>query len=173
MATTKKVLDRFTNKMYGSVTESGANTLTFKEINTNVSVFDKMAFVIHRIEWYIPNSSLDLLIANSDKIEVALTSSQQSTSLGLDNPSVIDKMEFGISALTGVGYTMSMQPFIRDFAMLPGGGLIIPPRPLFLAVKGTSIASAVSAQMRAQVTMLSLNSDEYLELIDFYRIIGV
>jgi hypothetical protein len=166
-------MDKYTNKMYGQVTESAANTLTYKEINTNISIFDKMAFIVHRIEWYIPNAVLDLCVASADKFEVALTSSQQGTTLGLDNPSVIDKLEIGPQIVTAVGYTMTIQPFIRDFSSLPGGGLIIPPRPLFIAIKGTSVASAGNAQMRAAITMVQLSADEYLELVDFYRIIGV
>ncbi len=166
-------MDSFANKMYGAVTESGANTLTFAEINTNVSVFDKAAFILHRLEWFIPSTDVDKIIAAADKITCALTSSQNTVTLGLDNPAVIDLLEVAIAVQTGVGYTQNVMPFIRDFSNLPGGGLIIAPRPLFLAVKGTSLASAVHAECRAYFTVKSLSADEYLELVDFYRIVGV
>jgi len=72
-----------------------------------------------------------------------------------------------------VGQGLHQLPFVRDFSGLPGGGLIIAPRPLFVAVKGNSLATAVTASLRAYFTVINLSADEYLELVDFYRIVGV
>lgn len=165
------IRDVYSNKAFGEVVESAANTLTFKEIQTNVSIFDKAAWIIHRIEWYLDNTALGLLGASDDKIEVALTASNAITTLALSNASVIDKFEVGIRYVSAAGFAYKALPDSRDFSALPGGGLIIAPRPLFIAVKGTSIASAVTASMRFYFTQIELAADSYLELIDFYRIV--
>lgn len=164
--------DKFANKFFGEVVGSGATTLTFEEIHTNVNIFDKIAWVLNRLEWYVPQATLDLFVATGDGLEAALTSSQQITALGLDNPSVIDlfsinRKDAGTAATAWYHY----EPFIRDFSGLPGGGLIITPRPLYLAVLGVSIATAPTIRCRGYFQQLELSADEYLELVDFYRIV--
>jgi len=166
-------MDNYANKMYGTVTEAVAGTLKFAEINTNVSVFDKAAFVLHRLEWFITLADLEKIAGTGDGIYAALTSSQNISSLGLDNPAVIDLFQLTGDWATTVGFQIFEQPFIRDFSNLPGGGLIIAPRPLFVAVQGVSLASAISAKLRAYFTIKQLSAEEYLELVDFYRIVGV
>jgi len=161
------VKDQYSNVGYGTVTEGGANTLTFAEIQTNVSVFEKIAWVIQRIEWYIPLATRSLLLDASDQFEMALCSSNTLTSLSLGNPAVID-----LYALLGSAVTAHIaSPIIRDFSMLPGGGRIIAPRPLHLGLKGTSVASAGTISCRFLFTMKELSADEYIELVDFYRIV--
>lgn len=163
--------DKFANKLYGACVESAANTLTFKEIQTNVDIFSKQAWILHRLEWYLSGTQVDKILQAADWISAALTSSDKLTSLDLSSPGVIDLMELGIHSLTAVGYQFTQKPFVRDFSNLPGGGLIISPRPLYVAVKGESLASAVTVAVRGYFTALTLTADEYLELVDFYRIV--
>lgn len=164
-------MDVFANKAYATVTESGANTLTFSEIQTNVSVFEKMAWIIHRIEWYLSYATQALLIDAADTLQLALTASQSISSLALNSPSVIDLYEQYKFLATAVGYHFSEMPIIRDFTALPGGGLIVAPRPLYIAAKGTGLASAATGSCRFYFTVKQLKADEYLELVDFYRIV--
>jgi len=163
--------DKYANKLYGTVTETGANTLTYSEIKTNVSIFDKVAWIIHRLEWYLAATELDKLLGLGDSITMALTASDKAAALALNDASVIDLMTINHKDLTAVGFSDYPTPFIRDFSGLPGGGLIVSPRPLYLAAKGVSLASAVTAQCRGFFTVLELSADEYLELVDFYRIV--
>jgi len=163
--------DKFANKFYGSCVESAANTLTFNEIQTNVDVFSKQAWLLHRLEWYLSGTQVDKILQAADWISAALTSSDKLSTLDLSSPGVVDLMELGIHSLTAVGYQFTQKPFIRDFSNLPGGGLIIAPRPLYVAVKGESLASAVTVAVRGYFTTMTLTADEYLELVDFYRIV--
>jgi len=163
--------DKYANKFYGKVTESAANTLTFAEIQTNVSVFDKMAWVLHRLEFYIPKASFDLVTNTADVLDVALTGSENISSLELDNPAVIDRFHLFMKEATSVGFQFFQQPIIRDFNNMPGGGLIVSPRPLFLAAEGVSLASPATVEVRGYFTTVALSADEYLELVDFYRIV--
>lgn len=163
--------DQYANKFYGTVTESGATTLTFSEIPTNVDVFSKQAWILHRLDWYLPAASLDLIVGNLDEVRLALTSSDKITSLDPSNPAVIDTFVIGGHFATSVGFAYRDNPMIRDFSNLPGGGLIIAPRPLFIGILGVSIASAATGSVRGYFTQRTLSADEYLELVDFYKIV--
>lgn len=166
-----KKTDQFANKFYGTVTESAANTLTFAEIPTQVDVFSKKAWILHRIEYYINGAFSALFNATGDKLALALTSSDKITSLSLSDAGVIDLFELKAEYFTAAGFLLREEPLIRTFNDMPGGGLIISPRPLYLAVKGESLSGAATVQCRGYFTGIDLNADEYLELVDFYRIV--
>lgn len=166
-----KKTDIFANKFYGSVVESAANTLTFGEIQTHVDVFAKRAWVLHRLEWYLEGSMIGTLNSNGDLVRLALCSSNQIQSLGLDNAGVIDLLTYKMELATAVGLFLKPEPLLREFGNMPGGGLIISPRPLYLAVQGSGAASAVTVHARGYFTQLELSADEYIELVDFYRIV--
>lgn len=166
-----KTRDKYCNKAYGAVTESAANTLTFSEIQTSINIFDKVAWVVSRIEWYLSATGMQQFDTSADYLTLALTSSNQITSLALNNPSVIDLQEISKILASSVGYSFHTWPFPRDFSNLPGGGIIIAPRPLYVAAKGTGLAAAVTVQARIFFTQFEMSPDEYLELIDFYRIV--
>jgi len=164
--------DAYVNKFYGAAVESAANTLTYSEISTNVEVFSKIAWVIHRLEWFLEGVQFNKLLASDDVISMALVATNSLTSLSLTYAAVIDLLNLQIGGwgtpATAYPYTT---PFIRDFSELPGGGIIVAPRPLYVAVKGTSLASALTVSVRGYFTVKELKADEYLELIDFYRIV--
>jgi len=163
--------DKFANKFYGTVVESGPTTLTFAEIQTNVDVFSKKAWVLHKLEWYELPADRGLIVNSDDAIRLALTSSNKMSSLSLSDAGVIDLLELNAVPYTAVGVEIYDQPHIRDFSSLPGGGLIIAPRPLYIAIQGVSIAAVATGSVRGYFTAIDLNADEYLELVDFYRIV--
>lgn len=164
-------VDKFANKGFGTVTESAANTLTFAEIQTQVDIFAKRAWVISRLEWHVNSATYLLLAASDDRLSLALTSSNTITTLTQSDPAVIDLFEIGATVATGVGFAYLQSPVIRDFTNMPGGGIIIAPRPLYVAAKGTSLASATTSTVRFYWQSIDLTPDEYLELVDFYRIV--
>lgn len=167
-----QVRDHYSNKAYGSVTESAANTLTFSEIQTNISIFEKVAWVINRIEWYLSATELAKLTGSGDAAQFALTASDQISNLDLSNASVIDMMQLSHKEHSAVGWQEIELPFTRDFSGLPGGGVIIAPRPLYVGAVGTSLASALTVETRLFFQQMVMSPDEYLELIDFYRIVS-
>lgn len=163
--------DRYANKLYGTVTETAANTISFGEIQTNVSIFDKVAWVLHRIEWYV-YAEKTVLASADDVINMALVASNSLANLLLSSPAVIDllrieRLQFG----TPANATLERQPYIRDFSGMPGGGIIVAPRPLYAAVLGESLPNPAQVALRGYFTVLQLKADEYLELVDFYRIV--
>ena len=161
----------FANKAYGTVTESAANTLTFAQIQTNISIMEKIAWVISRIEWVFTAAQIALLVDDADAYDVSLTASNKISTLALSDPMVIDFLSIRKFVSTAVGWQYITPMWIRDFSQLPGGGLIVAPNPLYLAVKGTGLASAGGVSARIYWSKLEVSPDQYLELLDFYRIV--
>lgn len=169
----KGLKDSYSNKAYGTVTESGVGTLTFNELVTNVNVFAKIAWVINRIEWYINIATLALMDGPGDAIQFGLTASDNIIGLDLDNSAVIDMAQISTKGHgTPANMVLYEFPLIRDFGFMPGGGLIVAPRPLFTAVVAASIASPATVECRIFFQILEMTPADYIELIDFYRIVG-
>lgn len=169
----EKTKDLFSNIAYASVTESAANTLTFAEINTGVSVHQKIAWIISRISWHIPDSELDSMAAQSDAMDMGLTLSDKVDSLSdLSDPALLSRnglylYQMGTPA-TGL---LMQQPIERDYSSLPGGGLIITPKPLYAALKCTGFAAAATVSCRIYYTIKELAADEFWELVQASRIV--
>lgn len=164
--------DRYINKAYIDVTESAANTLTFLQLTTGVSLFEKTAFVVHQIRYAPVTSSTALVVADGDVLNMAITTSNSITTLVEDDPNVVDLKRLAFydagTAATGFFYEM---PFVNDFSNLPGGGLIIPASPIYGAINGSSLASATQVRFTIFFTAIQLSPSDYWELVEATRVI--
>jgi len=118
-----------------------------------------------------------VLNGNGDFTLVALCATDQISTLGggatITNPAILygrkfTRLDLGVAA-TGI---IREDPFIVDFSTLPGGGLIVPPNPLFLGVQGSGEAAAAQVMTRLYYTNYELSPDEYWELVEARRIIS-
>lgn len=164
--------DKYANVAYGTVTESAMNTLTFSQIETGISIFEKTAWVIHRILWYFSPTQIILLNAADDEIRMAFVLSSKITELMLGDVAVVDLVSLHLF-IDGVPAASHMYevPLIRDFTNLPGGGLIVPPRPVYLAVQGISLDTPLEISARIYFTHLDLSTEDYWELVEASRIV--
>lgn len=164
--------DKYANIGYADVDESAANTLTFSEIETGVSMFEKNAWVIHELEWWVPTSSVALLLAYPDTITMALVASNKLSSIHLNDAAVIDMYEIQYHEQgTEANYLLTEMPVRRDFTNLPGGGLIVTPRPLYVAAQGNSLATVSTIRLRFYFSIVSLKAEEYWELVEARRLV--
>jgi hypothetical protein len=170
--TKKTKQETYSNKFFGSVTQSAANTLTFSEITTNVDIFAKVAWVVERLEWYIDATSLTYF-GFGDTAQMALTASDNIATLLLSNPSVIDLLEITIIEY-GTSATCKVweKPIVRDFSQMGGGGMIIAPRPLYVGAVSVGLSDIGTFSCRGFFRQIQLTPDEYIELVDFYRIVS-
>lgn len=168
-APVRKIADKFCNTAYALVVQSGANTLTYQEIQTGMSVFEKVAWIIHAIEYHIPHSARALIIDASDYIDMALTVSNTPTLISPSMASVIDTLQLVAGATANRIDWYS--PIVHDFSNWPGGGLIVPGKPLYAAVDADSLASAAQVDFRIRFTYRPLKAEEYWELVEASRII--
>lgn len=161
MAKTK--VDAYVNRLYGDVTMSAANTLTFAQILLGVGLFQGMALLIHRVLWYPVATTLREVVAAADSFNMALTSSNRVVDiLETSDPAVLcRKSVIGI----GVGTEPFEVPFITDFSTLPGGGKLVPANPLYVAMASGGFAAAGRTRVEIESTFIELASNEYLELL--------
>jgi hypothetical protein len=64
-----------------------------------------------------------------------------------------------------------MNPYTKDFTSLAGGGILVPPNPLYLAVQGNNLVNAQTVYARLFYTHVELKPDEFWELVEARRII--
>lgn len=165
--------DQFTNIFDIACSESAANTLTFVKMSQGVDIFNKVGWVVSRLDYYIGSLVAAEFNGDADSLDWALCVSNSITTLNdLANPAILDfhrlqRIDFGTAAAAWY----MIQPFVVDFSSLPGGGLIIPPSPLYLGVKGTGLVSANSVAVRGYFTQIELKADQYIELVEARRII--
>lgn len=156
--------DKYANMMYSTATESAANTLTFEQIDVGVSMFDKVGFLIHRIEWF---QWWAQLLANNDAIEFGLSASNSWSTSDSSEASIITfRKAKAVPFGTAGNMEIVHDPIVDDFSMLPGGGHLITPKPLYIYVVGSGLAAAGVVKARIFFTIVKMKPDEYFELLE-------
>ena len=167
------VTDKYANILHDTVTMSAPNVLTFREIDIGLNLFDKAGILIHRIQ-ADPNAIYQAdMLTSADWAKFALVQSNSITTLDITERSVIDLVE---QIVTTHGAPASSQvvdiPLVRDYTSLPGGGILIAPKPLYWAVQTAGFASALVAAFRLYFTIVKLKDSDYLELLESRRFFG-
>lgn len=162
--------DQFPQYASLTVSESAANTLTFAQLQTGGILFDRRAFVIHRIEYNFDAATN--IAASADSVIMGLAVSNQLAAISQADPNVIDfmqlrRVDFGTAA-SGQLYTT---PWVRDFTDLPGKGIILPSHPLFGYVQGVSSPAAVTLGIKFYYTIMELSAEDFIELVEAMRVI--
>lgn len=165
--------DVYANQGYVEVIPAAANTLTFTELATFVSVFEKKAFLINRISYYLSIAALGSeMDAETDYAQFGLTVSNTWTTPQIGEASIFDwnSLQVILNA-AGVSGHLYPQPFDKDFSTMPGGGLLVPSRPIYLFLKTNGWAIAGSAAARIYFTVKDLKAEEYWELVEATRLV--
>ncbi len=168
-------LDDFPNIITGLVTESGATTLTFSnKIETGYSLGNNVGLVLHRLEYFLSIGTRKLMLDEDDGVDFGLVTSNQLTSVLNYGSNTIDFVELGKGkyGTAASGYPSEM-PIVRDFTALPGGGLLVAPNPLYMFVKGISVASAMAIEYKIYYTTVTLNDKGFRELWETWNALRV
>lgn len=165
--------EKYVNQAYLKVVESGANTLTFSKLETGVSIYEKVGWLINRLDY-----SIDLtdtaLAAKDDAVYYGISVSDQITNVGLINSAVVDRNTIKrIDLGTAASGFLIRTPFEKDFSGLEGGGLLIPPNPIYIFVIGVSAGAAFTVECRMFYTVVQLKTEDFWELVEQRRMIGV
>ena len=167
-----KAQDVFPNKAVIYCEESAVNTLTYVQLATNISTFEKVAWIIHRIEYKLSDTTLYEFTAETDKLSMAVTRTEVADALEVNKPEIIDMVMFAIQNYgTPANAEMVMRPYVRDFSTLPGGGLITPASPLYGAIHGAGLAAVGAAWITIYYTLKHLKTEEYWELLEATRLV--
>lgn len=164
MAKIAKV-DQYPNRAMQRVTMSGANTLTFAQVRFGVGLFQGIALVLHKIEYYPTLASIIELSGATDNLMMALTNRDDLTTLDAVTLNIIAKhTAFGLT--TGAAASQIREkPYITDFSTLPGGGMIVPANPMFIALDSAGFVAAGVMDVIIYYTMKALSDADYVELI--------
>lgn len=167
----KSLSDAYSNLAAIGFTMSAANTLTFEKFDFPVSVMDKVGLLISRIEYFF--MVLAELNSSGDYAVGAITVSRNTPSLiDIEDPTLIDSarvMRFDLgAAASGFFYD---EPIIRDLSTLPGGGLLVAPNPLYVAMNSVGAANPMALSVRMYYTLKELKPDEYWQLVESRRIV--
>jgi len=170
--------DAFANMAVITLTESAANTLTYVKLETGIALFEKMAWLIHRLEFFFQGETAANLAADTDTCLWALCATNTLTTLAsgntILNPAVIygqriARLDTGVAANAHI----RVNPSIIDFSTLPGGGILVPPNPLYAAIQGANAPNAFNAYLRIYYTNYTLSgADQYWELVESRRVIS-
>lgn len=173
MATRSRTVDKYSNMMVKSISMSAANTLSFDEVDIGLSLFDKVGLQVQRIEYTINKGTLAEMTAANDTIEMALTTNDGISAITTDDRSVIHMYRLRrLDAGTAGNAVFFEQPVVFDFSSLSGGGLLITPRPLYVAMDTSGLASAGTAYLRIFFTVVKLQDSEYFELLETRHYFG-
>lgn len=168
-----KSTDQYANMASIEIVESAANTLTYKKLETGVALFEKVAWIIHRIEYFMDINAA-LYNATGDVLGVALCAANSITSI-LDDAAFANPILIDIALITRVdlGAAASgffeLKPLVKDFSSLPGGGLIVPPAPLYGAAQGVGLTGATTSLLKIFYTIKDLSPDDYWQLVEARR----
>lgn len=164
--------DMYANIIFQTVTQASANDLVFAEIDVGLNLFDKVGLLINRVEYDL-TGLVNEMQATTDAAQMGLTASNQITSLDFSERAVIDYLELDNSIHgTAANLQTFIFPFIRDFSTMPGGGILVSPKPLYLALDSTGFASAQNVTARIYFTILKLSDADYFELLESRRFFG-
>lgn len=156
-----------------SCTQTAANTLTWKKMDTQVSLSEKIAWLINRIESHAPVTAAQFN-ADGDQLQFGLTRSNLITNfLDLAEPTLIFskqllRCDFGVAAAS----RHYVGPWVDDFSTLPGGGILTPATPLYLGVGSAGLVAAYTVSMRIYYTPVTLTTDQFWQLVETGRVVG-
>ncbi len=164
--------DIFANQGYITLTPT-LNTLSFAELASYMSVFEKRALLINRVEYFFSIASLREMDAETDTLYFGLSTSDGFAQASIGEASIFDYNAIvTVLQAAGVSSQLLREPFQKDFSTMPGGGILIPSRPIFLWMHSLGWAAAGSAEARLFFTVKELKAEEYWELVESTRLIG-
>lgn len=162
--------DKYANVLYDTVTESSANTLTFEEVNVGLNMFDKVGLLVSRCEWTRFDAQLS---ADGDVVQFGLSASNGWSATTMAESSLITFHREELQAFgTPATLLQRSQPIVDDFSTMPGGGLLITPKPLYLFIEGGNLGAAATVRMRMYFTVIKLQPNEYFELLESRQFFG-
>lgn len=166
--------DKYANIAALAVDESVAGTVALSQINTGISIKDKLAWLINRIEWQPLSVNATQFNGTGDYLMYGICSAADYDPPAVPSygdPALIDynrimRKDIGTAA-TGWWKDDTQ---VKDFSNLPGGGMLVPAVGIYTFVKGSGLAGVAGVRGRMFFTILELGTEDYWELVQSYRI---
>ncbi len=125
----------------GTVTETGASTYTETEIDTNLATFGNYLALVHTMD-VKAEGAMGVINGAADYLEIVLSRNSQTGIIGPDDADFICGFGFGMFFVTSGGGEFE---FVRERLLHHPVPIV---KNMYLGVKGTSLASAMTIQFR-------------------------
>lgn len=158
--------DKYANVILVSVLESAANTLTFEELPQVTTLMEKKAFLINRVSYSLGAVAMSELKADGERLNFGLSMSNRWTAPTILEPTIIDYQQKYTTTLTAVGFQVMDANIKSDFSTLPGGGILIPTRPIYFYAQGVGLANACTITAKIYFTIVELSPADYWDLVE-------
>jgi len=162
-------MDQFPNFYRVALLTQVADTEQYTEWVTGYSIKDGYAFIIHKIKYRIAPLTRTLLNANNDQAIMGLVTNNTLTTPTLIagiSDSILDTCVLYHKEASSVGFRHDEIDIIHDFSNEPGGGRIIAPKPLYLAISSVGAGNVIGGDMEIVYTMVKLSAEVYRELYE-------
>lgn len=162
----KQKRDLYANKAIQRVTMSAANTLTFQPVNFAVGAFQGVALLIHRVNFNPSYGGMQELVANTDIMMGALTVSSVIADIAPTHPEIVAGFQ-RVGMVSGAPATGMIieNPIVQDFSNLPGGGILIPANPVYVAMWTSGFVALTNMDVVIDFTFVELSDADYIELL--------
>ena len=164
--------EKYVNQAYLAVTESAPVTLTFAKLETGIPIYEKVAWLISRLDWFILTTAAQFAV-DGDSLWYGISVMDSIAAATLKSSAIVDmnsiaRRDWGVAA----SGTLRTIPITKSFADLPGGGLLVPPNPLYVFAQGVGLAAAQKVEVRMFYTVIKLKPEDFWELVEQRRMIG-
>lgn len=151
-------------------------TMSFEQIQPQTSINDKIGWIIHRSEWFIPKDVYDAFAAANAtfSLESGIANSNSFSSPSAANPAIkIRQRKLFTSGGAAISTSSRLldggQPDVMDYSNLPGGGLLILPYPLFgyTYTQGTLPAAlqGVNVYQKLFISQVQLSDTDFFAIL--------
>lgn len=159
------------------VEQSATDTLTFNELQTYISVFDKKALIINKIIYSIPLATWQELDAEADYIAFGISTANNAASQAIadlyNRADIVDYNHiYTLVSGTPADIERKFGQIEKDFSTMPGNGLLVPGRPLFGWMGSDGMSAAMTIAMRIFFTVKDVSTEEYWELVEATRVVN-
>ena len=162
----KIMKDLFSNRAIARNTMSAANTLTFKQVQFAVGIFQGVAIVIHKVNYFLEKAITGAIMEATDQMFMGLTVSNQTADISMDNIEVVDLHIISVIPHgTAASAELIYSPLVSDFTGLPSGGMLLPANPIFVALQTDGFVSPAVVDCETIFTFKQLTDKDYIELM--------
>jgi hypothetical protein len=161
----------FAQLAFLTVTQPSADVLAFSSaVNVMSSLAPGNAMIIHKVEYYVPPTTLVRANADSDRLVLAITGSNTITDLDIDQPAIYSVTTLMRREITAVGSILMSNYLEKDYCIMPGQGILCPADRMFLALFSAGLGAASTISARVYFSLITLGSNELLQLMQSLRV---
>lgn len=161
---TVKLLANYAMRAYeAEIQQNVANTAGYHSIDTGYRLSAGNGLLIHLIFFHVGVAILQDLVVAGDELQVGLFSGTDSTDFNTTNAQKYVSKELVTAEAAPLGRWE--MPLTIDLSMLPGGGIIVPPQPLYAGLQTFGAAAAYTIAFEMWYTPVSIPKPETLEMV--------